>query len=68
MSYGLIYTVPFATLDNIPCVVEIEKEDYVGASTELTAGATPLHHRHRQSKEFLYTPYPFFYGKVTGCG
>ena len=42
MSYGLIYTIPFATLDNTPCVVEIEKDGYTGASTELTAGATPF--------------------------
>ena len=42
MSYSLIYTVPFATLDNTPCVVEIEKDGYTGVSTELTAGATPF--------------------------
>ena len=34
MSYRLIYTVPFASLENIPCVVEIEKENYFGEITE----------------------------------
>ena len=38
MSYGLIYTVPFATLKGTACVVEIEKEGYMGAPTELTGG------------------------------
>ena len=41
MSYGLIYTIPFAAIDNIPCVVEIEKENYSGEVIELVAG---LHH------------------------
>ena len=65
MSYGLIYTVPFATLDNIPCVVEIEKEDYVGASTELTAGATPFN---IDSEELLYTPTRFSTAKLQVVG
>lgn len=67
MSYGLIYTVPFATLDNIPCVVEIEKEDYVGASTELTAGANPFT-IDIDSEEFLYTPTRFSTAKLQVVG
>ncbi len=67
MSYGLIYTVPFATLDNIPCVVEIEKEDYVGASTELTAGATPFT-IDIDSEEFLCTPTRFSTAKLQVVG
>lgn len=67
MSYELIYTVPFATLDNIPCVVEIEKEDYVGASTELTAGATPFT-IDIDSEEFLYTPTRFSTAKLQVVG
>ena len=67
MSYGLIYTVPFATLDNIPCVVEIEKEDYVGASTGLTAGATPFT-IDIDSEEFLYTPTRFSTAKLQVVG
>ena len=42
MSYGLIYTIPFAAIDNIPCVVEIEKENYSGEVIELVAGASPF--------------------------
>lgn len=59
MSYGLIYTVPFATLDNVPCVVEIEKEDYTGKSKELTpAGDSPFT-VDIEDEEFLYTPTRF---------
>ena len=42
MSYRLIYTVPFASLENIPCVVEIEKENYFGEITELQGGSSPF--------------------------
>lgn len=58
MSYGLIYTIPFATLDNIPCTVEIEKEDYSGKVTELTAGSSPFK-VDIEDEEFLYTPTRF---------
>ena len=59
MSYGLIYTVPFATLDNVPCVVEIEKEYYTGKSKELTpAGDSPFT-VDIEDEEFLYTPTRF---------
>lgn len=42
MNYGLIYTIPFATLDNTPCVVEIEKDNYSGSVQELTPGENPF--------------------------
>lgn len=58
MSYGLIYTVPFADISNIPCVVEIEKEDYVGTTTELTAGSNPFVVK-IDDEEFMYTPIRF---------
>lgn len=67
MSYELIYTVPFATLDNIPCVVEIEKDGYTGASTELIAGATPFT-IDIDSEEFLYTPTRFSTAKLQIVG
>ena len=67
MSYGLIYTIPFATLDNTPCVVEIEKDGYTGASTELTAGATPFT-IDIDSEEFLYTPTRFSTAKLQIVG
>lgn len=65
--YGLIYTIPFATLDNTPCVVEIEKDGYTGASTELTAGATPFT-AEIDSEEFLYTPTRFSTAKLQVVG
>lgn len=59
MSYGLIYTVPFATLDNASCVVEIEKENYTGKSKELIpAGDSPFT-VDIEDEEFLYTPTRF---------
>ena len=67
MSYGLIYTVPFATLDNIPCVVEIEKDGYEGVPTELTAGDTPFI-IDIDSEEFLYTPTRFSTAKLQVVG
>ena len=67
MSYGLIYTVPFATLDNIPCVVEIEKDGYEGASTELTPGATPFT-IDINNEDFLYTPTRFSTAKLQIVG
>lgn len=67
MRYGLIYTVPFATLDNIPCVVEIEKDGYEGASTELTPGATPFT-IDINNEDFLYTPTRFSTAKLQIVG
>ena len=58
MSYGLIYTIPFAAIDNIPCVVEIEKENYSGEVIELVAGASPFT-VDIADEEFLYTPVRF---------
>lgn len=67
MSYELIYTVPFATLDNIPCVVEIEKDGYTGEVTELIAGDTPFT-VDIDSEEFLYTPTRFSTAKLQVVG
>ena len=67
MSYSLIYTVPFATLDNIPCVVEIEKDGYEGTPTELTASATPFT-VDIEGEEFLYTPTRFSTAKLQVVG
>lgn len=58
MSYGLIYTVPFASLHNEACIVEIEKEGYTGPSTELQAAGTPFTVE-IGDEEFLYTPTRF---------
>lgn len=67
MSYGLIYTVPFATLDNVPCMVEIEKDGYTGESMELTAGATPFT-VDIDSEDFLYAPTRFSTAKLQIVG
>lgn len=58
MSYGLIYTIPFASLEEVPYVVKIEKEGYEGESTELVAGGSPFT-VDIEDAEFLYTPTRF---------
>lgn len=67
MSYGLIYKVPFATLDGTSCVVEIEKEGYTGAVTELTGGESPFTVE-IDDDEFLYTPSRFSTAKLCVVG
>lgn len=58
MSYGLIYTIPFASLEEVSYIVKIEKEGYDGESTELVAGANPFVVE-ISNEEFLYTPSRF---------
>lgn len=67
MSYGLIYTIPFASLDNVPCLVEIEKEDYTGVAIELVGGDRPFSVDIEDS-DFLYTPTRFSTGKLSVVG
>lgn len=67
MNYGLIYTIPFATLDNSNCVVEIEKKGYTGASTELTGGASPFV-VDIADDEFAYTPLRFSTATINVVG
>ena len=42
MSYGTKYKVPFKSISNIDYEILIDVQDYVGAITELTGGATPI--------------------------
>lgn len=67
MSYGLIYTIPFMTLENDPCVIKIEEKDYIGSSTELQAGETPLT-IDVEDEDFLYTPTRFSTAKISIVG
>lgn len=67
MSYGLIYTMPFAALDDTACVVEIEKEGYTGASAELVAGESPFTVE-IGDEEFLYVPTRFSTAKLRVVG
>lgn len=67
MSYGLIYTVPFAASDDTACVVEIEKEGYTGAHTELVAGESPFIVE-IDDEEFLYAPTRFSTAKLCVVG
>lgn len=67
MSYGLIYRVPFSSLDKDICVVEIEKEGYGGEPMELTAGGTPFT-VDIEDEEFLYIPTRFSSAKLDIVG
>lgn len=42
MNYGLKYTVPFRTINEVLKVVTIEVKDYTGTPFELIGGATPI--------------------------
>ncbi len=42
MSYGIKYKVPFKTLSEISCEIQIAEKNYVGNSVELIAGSTPI--------------------------
>lgn len=42
MTYGLKYTVPFKTITDIDCVVNIEEKGYIGQMRELKGGAYPF--------------------------
>lgn len=67
MSYGLIYTLPFAALDGTPYTVEIEKEGYDGQPEELTGGESPFTVE-IDDEEFLYTPVRFSTAKLKIVG
>ena len=40
--YGLKYSIPFKTLSNVDCVVNVELKDYIGSSMELIGGGEPF--------------------------
>ena len=67
MSYGLKYTIPFANVDNIPCVVNIEQKDYSGSPIELQAGSNPFIVT-TDDEDFVYTPKRFSTAKINIVG
>lgn len=52
--YGLKYTIPFKTISEVPCVINLEVKDFAGESTELKAGQTPI--RIDTDEEDVLTP------------
>lgn len=58
MNYGLIYIVPFANLKNETCIIEIEKEGYIGSATELTPAENPFSVE-IVDDDFIYIPTRF---------
>lgn len=67
MSYGLIYTIPFASLKNEPCIVEIEKEDFTGEATELIPGESPFTVE-IEDNDFMYVPTRFSSANIRVVG
>lgn len=58
MSYGLVYTLPFASKDGRAYEVKIEREGYTGESKELKGQTSPFIVT-IDSEEFIYTPTRF---------
>lgn len=58
MSYGLIYTLPFASKDGKVYEAKIEREGYTGKVTELKGQTSPFTAT-IDSEEFIYTPTRF---------
>nr|DAO48677.1 MAG TPA: hypothetical protein [Caudoviricetes sp.] len=58
MSYGLVYTLPFASIDGKAYEVKIEREGYAGKTTELKGQTSPFTVT-IDSEEFIYTPTRF---------
>lgn len=67
MSYGLIYTIPFASLRNEACVVEIEKEGYTGLALELIGAESPFE-VDVEDDDFLYIPTRFSTARIRVVG
>lgn len=67
MSYGLIYTIPFASLKNEACIIEIEKEGYTGKATELTGAESPFTVE-IVDDDFMYIPTRFSTAKIAIVG
>ncbi|WP_289104576.1 hypothetical protein [uncultured Bacteroides sp.] len=58
MSYGLVYTLPFSSIDGRAYEVRIEREGYIGESKELKGQTSPFTVT-IDSEEFIYTPTRF---------
>ena len=58
MSYGLIYTIPFASFKNEACIIEIEKKDYTGEAAELIPAEIPFSVE-IEDDDFTYIPTRF---------
>lgn len=55
MSYGKVYTLPFASLDGKKYEVKIERAGYTGKATELKGQPSPFT-VNIDNEEFIYTP------------
>lgn len=58
-NYGLIYRLPFKSRTEVSYLIEIEKENYIGDSTELTGSGNSPFSVSIEDEDFLYTPTRF---------
>lgn len=58
MSYNIKYTVPFKSINDVPCIIEILEDGFTGVATELTGGTTPFKVK-LDDEDFLYIPLRF---------
>ena len=59
ISYGTIYTIPFKSIKEISYLIEIQKENYTGKSTELTGSGDSPFSVSIEDEDFLYVPTRF---------
>lgn len=59
VNYGTIYTLPFKSRKEVSYLIEIQKENYEGKSTELVGSGNSPFSVIIEDEDFLYTPTRF---------
>ena len=59
VNYGTIYTLPFKSRKEVSYLIEIQKENYEGKSTELVGSGNSPFSVIIEDEDFLYTPNRF---------
>jgi len=60
VNYGTIYTLPFKSRKEVSYLIEIQKENYEGKSTELVGSGNSPFSVIIEDEDFLYTDSLFF--------
>ena len=61
VNYRTIYTLPFKSRKEVSYLIEIQKENYEGKSTELVGSGNSPFSVTIEDEDFLYTPTRFSY-------
>ena len=59
VNYGTIYTLPFKSRKEVSYLIEIQKENYEGKSTELVGSGNSPFSVIIEDEDFLYAPTRF---------